>query len=44
MGFKEKYTFDKITEPNKILISIEYYAVCELLDELIIKLEKLRHK
>ena len=40
MDFKAKYTLDKTKEPNKILITPEYFAVCELLQALVNQLRK----
>lgn len=34
MNFKDKYTIDKTKEPDKELISIDYYALCEVIQEL----------
>ena len=42
MKFKDKYTNAKEKDPNKTEISNESYAVCELLEELSDKLERLR--
>ena len=38
MDFKEKYTLDKVKEPNKVEISKESYAIAELLNEILIKI------
>jgi len=40
--FKEKYTDDKTKEPNKKLISADAFALGELLDSLINKIEHAR--
>lgn len=44
MGFKDKYTTDKITEPTKTLLDTNYYALCEMLDQLNQNLNRLISK
>ena len=41
MGFKDKYTTDK-TDTTKSYLSPESYAICELLEQLTLTIERLR--
>lgn len=46
MNFKDKYTLDKAIkgDEDKIKLSTDYYAVCEMLDFILIKMELIRIK
>ncbi len=39
MKWKERYTLDKVKEPEKILISADFYALIEILNEIAGKIE-----
>jgi len=44
MSFKEKYTNNVEKDPKKDEISLESYAICELLEQIIKKLNEVRFK